>query len=72
MMPGGEVLEWLKQAAETYVLPYWGWIVVAVLGLFAARWAWRKLRSKIAAMLFAGLGGGAALGGAVDWVSSRF
>lgn len=72
MMGGAEVLDGLQQAAETYVLPYWGWIVVAFLGLFAARWAWRRLRSKITAMIFAGLGGGAALGGSVDWVTSRF
>lgn len=67
-----ELPAWLSELLATYVVPYWPWIVGAVLGLVLLRYALRKMINR-AVGLVAGvlLFGGSFTAGGSTWLSDR-
>lgn len=58
--------------SSTYVLPYWPWIVGAVIGVLVLRYALRRVINRAVGILAGALlfGGSAAAGGST-WLSDR-
>lgn len=67
-----ELPVWLSELLATYVVPYWPWIVGAILGLVLLRYALRKMINR-AVGLAAGvlLFGGSFTAGGATWLSDR-
>lgn len=63
---------WITDLLSTYVLPYWPWIVGAVIGLIVLRYALRKVINR-AVGIIAGvlIFGGSATTGGSTWLSDR-
>lgn len=63
---------WLTDVLETYILPYWPWIVAAIVGVVLIRYALRRVISKgIGMVMGAVVLGGSATTGASTWLSDR-
>lgn len=63
---------WISDLMSTYVLPYWPWVVGAILGLLILRYALRRVINRAVGLIAGALifGGSAATGGST-WLSDR-
>lgn len=63
---------WLGDLLDTYVLPYWGWILAAILGVIVLRMVVRRVIGRVVGLIVAAvlLGGGVTTG-ASTWLSDR-
>lgn len=57
---------------DTYVLPYWPWILGAVIGFMVIRYALRRVINRVVGVIVgAVILGGATTTGGVNWIGDR-
>lgn len=63
---------WISELFSTYVLPYWPWIIAAIIGVLIIRFALRRIINRVIGLIIGWfLIGGTATTGVSTWLSDR-